>query len=303
MKSLLPYILTLTCCTYASADNHGSDAPSLTRSEDAATLMPLSAYQDVIDSPGFSFDVTPIGLTSKETKKESIGASYLLQYTDKGLDMEDSFGEDTELSTYPKAVGYQVDAGVRGTLTESSTDNPLNFQEAHTSLEMQYLTREMYSAGGYIKYEADQGFDNRQVVFGGKVRFGRSENLPTLRDLLVVVLRYGRVNPEKDTEREAVLGAALDNYNRAELEAHWQINLSGAGPDGFQFSSFEANYRYFQEINPDDRVKETGIDDFRLLTFLLRLNKDWSIAYSSGEFPFNLRDDRIFQLGYTFEFK
>lgn len=293
MTRILLGMLIFMCCAQIIYADDLADDP-------AQPTLEIQ-YNDLIDRTGFSFNVEPVALNSEQTDKESIGASYLLNYVDKELYMEDSLDLGT-LDLYPKAVGYQLDAGLRGTVTESEEENPLNFQEAHLSLEGQYLVREMYSAGGFVKYEFDQGLDERQFVFGAKARFGRSDNLPNFRDLFVIVIGYGRVHSSQDSEREAVLTNSVDDYDRAELEAHWQVNLGGVGPESFKLSSFEVNYRYFQEIDAESVIKDADLDDYRLLTFLLRVNKDWSIAYSSGELPFNRRDDRIFKVGYTFQF-
>lgn len=293
MTRVLLGTLMFMCC----AQIIYADEPA----DDTAQSTPENAYKDLIDRAGFSFNVEPVALNSEQTDKESIGASYLLKYVDKELYMEDSLGLG-KLALYPKAVAYQLDAGLRGTVTESEKENPLNFQEAHLSLEGQYLAREMYSAGGFVKYEFDQGLDGRQFVFGAKARFGRSDNLLNFKDLFVIAIGYGRVDPSQDSDREAVLTGTLDDYDRAELEAHWQVNIGGVGPESFKLSSFEVNYRYFQEIDAESVIKDADLDDYRLLTFLLRVNKDWSVAYSSGELPFNRRDDRIFKVGYTFNF-
>ncbi|MGD8926260.1 MAG: hypothetical protein PVG20_05390, partial [Thioalkalispiraceae bacterium] len=67
--------------------------------------------------------------------------------------------------------------------------------------------------------------------------------------------------------------------------------------------TFEINYRYFQEINAEQAIKDADLDNFRLVTYRLGFKNNLYVAYSSGELPFNQRDNQIYEVGFSYKFE
>jgi len=108
------------------------------------------------------------------------------------------------------------------------------------------------------------------------------------------LLALERVSPDKDPEREAVLGRKED-YNRLNLE----MALS-APAARFQKATvtFEWSWRYFQELSADESIKAAHLDHFRYSALSLRLDAGWRLTYATGRLPLDSQSDKVWELGY-----
>lgn len=266
----------------------------------AFAQAPASGAGAIPNEVGSTFEISPVAMTSKENSKNSIGARFSLGFSDaKSRAIE----RDFPVAEYIYQTRWSAE--LSGTVTESSESNPINLIELEVDGGGRFDTGDsshIYVAGFGLA-ESDQKIDNYHLMYGIKGVLQSSRNILDWKDDLVVSLGIGRVDPFEDIERKTALAEDPDKYTRADFEVNWQINLEGKGLSGFRLSDFEVNYRYYHEIDPPSAIEDANLDTFKILTYRLGINQDWSIAYSSGELPFSLRDDRVFTLGYTYNFE
>lgn len=108
------------------------------------------------------------------------------------------------------------------------------------------------------------------------------------------LLAFERVSPDKDPEREAVLGRK-EAYNRVNLEMALRVPAAR-----FQKSSvtFEWSWRYYQELNADEAIKAATLDHFRYSSLSLGLDAGWRLTYATGRLPLDRQSDQVWELGY-----
>jgi hypothetical protein len=208
---------------------------------------------------------------------------------------------------------------------DSIADHPLN-QEVLREISQALSTQFFISLDAQVAYESDQSFDQRQLVYGGRLgldvkAWNPSSALAKLNvlDWPFALLRYmtaadatirprgsalptvlvslDRVDPAEDSVR-ARLNAA-DAYPRVALEAGFRT-LAGRVASGDLFA--EANVRYYQELGADDAVKQAGIDDFMVFVVALTGPGGTYVSYSTGELPFDRGSDKVYELGFRYRF-
>lgn len=241
------------------------------------------------------FDLNPIVLDSDASASSTLGLEYLV--TGKLLDEKFDTEEGDKLDPDVVIGGYDISYSLKGTITENSDNNPKNFLESRMSAN--YFRSSMFSvkAGGFFKSESDQKFDNNQVVYGVTGTFAKIDSFAK-NDIMAFHVNYGQVDPSKDTAREAILGSNLDSYNRIDFEALYIYNIGTEN-----LSTFEVNYRHFLEVDADSAIKDADLDEFRLVTYRLGLKNNLYVAYSSGELPFNQKDNQIYEVGFSYKFE
>src|SRR5207245_1154209 len=97
-----------------------------------------------------------------------------------------------------------------------------------------------------------------------------------------------RVNPDKDSDREAILGKK-DDYNRGNMEV--AMTSPVATLEGKQVK-FEWSWRYFKELSPDPAIRSAGLDRFRYSALSFRLDSGWRLTYATGRLPLNRQDQK-----------
>jgi hypothetical protein len=137
---------------------------------------------------------------------------------------------------------------------------------------------------------------NKQSVYRLNTVFGKT-GLLFKEDFLGLVVAYGEVNPEGDTQRTAILGPDLKNYYRWDGELLYQMNF---GSNESKIETLEFNYRVFQEQTPPPAIVSAGLDLFQLATIRLGFTKNYFIAYCIGEMPFNQKSEQIYKIGWTY---
>jgi hypothetical protein len=251
-----------------------------------------------------TFEISPVILDVQDGQGSTIGLEFT--FRDKKVLREylpkEEPGEPVNPDAPIRYVSLAYD--VSGTAAADEERNPKNF--VNGTVDMQYLwsgaKTGALSGGAFLKYEADQSFDDQQSVYGLRVTYGK-RNLIRTNDFIGIDLNRGQVDPSGDKSREAALGTTtLSKYYRNELELLYMFPLSEVLPflnkavEGFEF-----NYRYFHEGGAPAAVEAAGLDSFFLKTVRLRLPKQLFIAYSSGKLPFDLEDDEFFELGFSYK--
>ena len=256
---------------------------------------------DATDRKTTMFDFKPVVLDSENTESSTLGIQYAFKNTlfNKNYDTQD----DESCNTFPcphTIVGSaKLTYDLKGVFAENANDNPKNFIESNLNgsyLKASSDSKSIWSGGVFVKYESDQKFKNKQLVYGlnGAVS---NRDLFHANDFAFIQINVGTVDPTNDSNRETILGKDLDSYDRLDVELVYRFTINKGMLD-----TFEVNYRYFKELNANNVIKQASLDNFRLITYHLGLTNQMYIAYSSGELPFNQKDNQIFEIGYTYKF-
>lgn len=89
------------------------------------------------------------------------------------------------------------------------------------------------------------------------------------------------------------------NFWRYEVEINCSSPLFRLGGNDV---SWENNFRYYAEINPDEMVKQSGQDDYAYFVTAVKMKNGPFLSYSRGKLPFDEKDDQIYELGFSYEF-
>ena len=244
------------------------------------------------------FEINPVVIDSKNGTGSTVGIEYKVKgdLLSKSFDSKDSGGSLDPSATIGSAViGYSAN----GTVAASKERNPKNFLEFQLDAKLRHSDsgKGTLLGGFFAKYETNQSFDNKQLVYGVGGTYGKyaafAEN-----DFIAFDANYGRVDPKDDAERKQALGgASLDPYYRWNLEFLYMIPIQSAA-----VKSLEFNYRYFKENSAPTAIKNAALDEHQLATIRIGLKNDLFLAYSAGKLPFDRKNDQIFQIGFSYKF-
>lgn len=241
-----------------------------------------------------NFSVNPVLLDTDDSEGPRVALEYELSGSLWELDMSGDGGLDPE-STF---AGAKLNYEGKGTIAASADRNPRNFLDLQVSFDGEYSNPALGTViGGLVaKVEADQSFDSEQRVVGGHVTYGK-ENVLSDGDSIAFDVSYGAVDSVEDDARKAALGVTeLDSFDRIQFEAYYSFPLPGPFTTGIQL-----NYRYYQEQDAPTAIEALGLDTAELATVAVFLPNDFFIAYSTGKLPFDLEDDQIFEIGFSYK--
>jgi|SRR3989338_958732 len=262
-------------------------------------LVPNFAFSVETDaeSRNSSIDFNPIVIDSKNGTGATVGIEYKFKGEfAKDFSSKDTGGIDPNATISTAVIGYSGS----GTVAASKDRNPKNFLEFLLDAKLRYSTPTTGTVTGglFSKYETNQSFSNKQLVYGLGATYGKYAFLGS-NDFVSLDANYGRVDPKGDTERQAALGGAtLNSYYRWNLEFLYMYPLKWNAIDTVEF-----NYRYFLENNAPTVIKGAGIDKHDLATLRIGLKNDLFVAYSTGKLPFDRKNDQIFQIGFSYKLK
>ena len=242
--------------------------------------------------------INPVLLDSKNNSGSTLG----LEYRAKGeLVNRKVGGSDSGSSTIDPNVAFGsivVGYDLSGTVAAAKNRNPKNFLESQLDAKLRHSSISgSFSGGAFLKYETNQGFDNKQSVYGVKGTYAKYGVL-SQNDFVAIDIGYGRVDPKDDKERQTALGASpLAAYYRMDTEFLYMYPTKWKAMPTIEF-----NYRHFQERSAPAAVAQAGLDRFRLATIRFGLPSDMFVAYGSGKLPFNRRSDQHLEIGWSYKF-
>ncbi|MDH2916890.1 MAG: hypothetical protein PXX77_08450 [Gallionella sp.] len=245
------------------------------------------------------FEINPVVIDSKNGTGSTVGIEYKVKgdLLSKSFDSKDSGGMIDSSATISSAlIGYSAN----GTIAASKDRNPKNFLEFQLDAKLRRSDSGKGALLGslFAKYETNQSFDNKQLVYGLGGIYGKYASFAE-NDFIAFDANYGRVDPKDDAERKQVLGgASLDPYYRWNLEFLYLIPIQSAA-----VKSLEFNYRFFKENNAPTAIKIAVLDTHQLATVRIGLKNDLFLAYSAGKLPFDRKNDQIFQIGFSYNFQ
>lgn len=175
-------------------------------------------------------------------------------------------------------------------------------------------------------FETDQGFDDRQLVYAGRLGLDLKawNNNSTLArwnvfDWPFATLRYligtdsaflprgatwptlqasvGLVDPVENDPRNTV--ASLEAFPRFKVEAAFRTPIASRGDTDV---NFEADFRWYRELGAPAGVRAAGLDEFTYVVAALTTTLGPFVSFSAGRLPFDAESDRVYQLGFRTTF-
>ena len=108
-----------------------------------------------------------------------------------------------------------------------------------------------------------------------------------------VLVTLDRVHPSDNDERE-MLGVTSD-FTRISGEATFRTEVARS-------SYFEANLRYYREINPPEEIEDSGLGQSTYISAALFAPAGVYVSYSTGRLPLDVVDTKTYELGFRYKF-
>jgi hypothetical protein len=247
----------------------------------------------------YSFQFKPVVLDTGSNSGASLGLDYDFKAKYKFAGGQTSVGSDTiSLSDVNVIIrSEQIDLRARGTLASSKERNPNKLLD-FLALGVYKIDTPAayYKLGALFAYETDQGFDNKQTMYGLAASASKV-TIFTPGDAGSVLLNFGNVNPSTDAQREKLLGS-LEAFKRWNLELSYSIPINKS-----KVRSIDFNYRHYQEISPPAAIRDAELDRYRIGLIRINLDQDFFLQYSRGSLPFDQRSERTIKLGWSLKFE
>ena len=107
----------------------------------------------------------------------------------------------------------------------------------------------------------------------------------------------GIVDPTANSMREPL--GEMSAYPRFNFEAAFKSVLLDTEATTI---SFQSDFRYYRELGASDAIKMADLDDTAYLVVALVSSNGMFVSYSSGRLPLDVNNDRVYELGFKFEF-
>jgi hypothetical protein len=247
----------------------------------------------------YSLDFKPVVLDKGSSSGTALGLDYDLKANYPFLTSQTGAGNEVvRLEELDKTfTAGQLDLRARGSLASSKDKNPnklLDFLADGVLVVDSAFA--YYKAGARFAYETDQGFDNKQHLFGIAASASKVRILIP-GDAGSAQLGFGSVVPDKNEERKKLLGS-LSTFKRWDAELSYSIPIRNKA-----LRSIDFDYRHYQEVNAPDAIKAAGMDRNRLGLVRANLDHDFFLQYSRGSLPFDQKSERAVKLGWSMKFE
>jgi len=216
-------------------------------------------------------------------------------------------------------------------------DSLVNFENPYSTEALKlwnefgkYLTfsnQYYYSISPKIGFESNQDFTQTQFVPGAYLNLGakawnknnilskfnvfdypfailrvvtKTDNSITPYGSTIPVLQLGfdYVVPQNDTIRENLIDNN-DPFPRVKIESSFRTLVSRIGEENIFFN---ANIRYYQEINAPSEIKSQHLDEHFYFVMSLQSSKGFFVSYANGKLPFDSRKDEVYSIGFNYKF-
>ena len=105
------------------------------------------------------------------------------------------------------------------------------------------------------------------------------------------------VIPTLDKNRESLMGE-LKPFPRIKFETGFRTYISRINNE---YIFFNANFRYYHEINAPDAIKNANLDTQSYLVMALQSSSGLYVSYAKGKLPFDSKTDELFSIGFNFK--
>jgi len=113
----------------------------------------------------------------------------------------------------------------------------------------------------------------------------RGSTIPTL------LAGIDLVDPQSGVVKEMHSGKSVFTRFRTEISFRTPLNK-------YNKAFFEANYRYYQEINASSDIKNNGLDNFEYFVTAITMSNGMFVSYSNGRLPFDIQKEKVYELGF-----
>jgi hypothetical protein len=120
----------------------------------------------------------------------------------------------------------------------------------------------------------------------------RGSTIPT------VLIGVDLVDPQSGVVKQAQSGKST--FTRFRTEAAFRTPIVRIMQNNLAY--FEADYRYYRELNAPEEAKKEKLDKFEYFTSALILSNGLYVSYSTGKLPLDAKSDQVYELGFKFNF-
>lgn len=257
-----------------------------------STSIDLSSKGNAPDSWIREFKITPRMLQSQDGSGGSLGIGYVLSskpYAD--YNASDAIGSVAS----GNLTGRSFEMEVKGLVAAKAETNPERAVDATASGSYYMLRNGVFAKSAFsLAYSRQQGAGAEESRWEVSQALGawleRANNIELLGRAALA-----RVQPRDDPARKAALGGSLDSFRRWDVELMAIIPLTQTRA----LQGVELRHLRFHEIKPAAAIKSAGLHETKLSSVYFRLPKGMFVAYSKGGVPFDRKDSKILQLGWS----
>lgn len=113
-----------------------------------------------------------------------------------------------------------------------------------------------------------------------------------------VQLTMDYVIPSSDTTRNNLVGN-LNPFPRIKFETGFRTFITRIKKENIFFN---ANYRYYQELNASEEIKNANLNTNSYFVLALQTKSGFYVSYANGKLPFDAKSDEIYSVGLNFKF-
>jgi hypothetical protein len=115
-----------------------------------------------------------------------------------------------------------------------------------------------------------------------------------------ILIGIDHIEPDAGTPRETI--ASDDSaFERIRFETSFRtLAASYNGVNAF----LEANYRYYEEIDPSDNTEASELETYSYFTIALLMPKANGLyfSYTTGKLPLDVKEDQVYEIGFKYNF-
>ena len=129
------------------------------------------------------------------------------------------------------------------------------------------------------------GADETFIVYGS--------TLPTVQ------ITFDYVVPTNNIIRENLVGNK-NAFPRIKFESGFRTFITKMNSENIFFN---ANYRYYYEINAPIIIKDSALSIASYLVMALQTTSGFYVSYANGKLPFDAKSDEVYSLGFNYKFE
>jgi hypothetical protein len=199
-----------------------------------------------------------------------------------------------------------------------STEYKAFSSEIISNLSNQYYFDVSFIGG----LESNQSFSEKQYYYGGQLGFDAKAWNPhtalaryNIFDWPFAAIRWLSGNDESFSPRGSTIPTLLAGIDLVDPQSgvikeiqsgkstfpRFRTEISFRTPlNKYDKVFFEANYRYYQDINASADIKDSGLSKFEYFVTAITMSNGMFVSYSSGRLPFDLQKEQVYELGFKF---
>ena len=110
---------------------------------------------------------------------------------------------------------------------------------------------------------------------------------------------FDYVIPLNDTIRKDLIGNS-NPYPRIKFETSFRTFIARIKKENIFFN---ANYRYYQEINAPEAITKAKLGVHSYFVMALQTTSGFYVSYAKGKLPFDAKSDEVYSIGFNYKFE